>query len=244
MIDEQGFTAASINADDGSAESSLRVSEDEAIVPAPVAERQLPEATLSRLTGYLRVLTMLQAEGKHSASSGVLAEAAGVNPAIVRKDLSLLGSYGTRGVGYVVSELSQHISKALGLTQEWRVAIIGAGNLGRALAGYGGFTNRGFDVVSLIDSDPQLIGQHVGELVVSDGTDLATVIAREQVNMVVLAVPAAAAQPLCDELVGCGITSILSFAPGLLQVPSGVHLRKVDLATELQILAYHAQDVD
>ncbi|WP_407671348.1 redox-sensing transcriptional repressor Rex [Paeniglutamicibacter cryotolerans] len=215
-----------------------------AVRPSQVADRQLPEATLSRLTGYLRVLTSLQADGQHSASSGVLAEAAGVNPAIVRKDLSLLGSYGTRGVGYVVSELSQHISKALGLTQEWRVAIIGAGNLGRALAGYGGFRNRGFDVVALIDADPQLVGQRIGELVISDGTDLAAVIARDQANMVVLAVPAAAAQPLCDELVKCGISSILSFAPVPLQVPAGVHLRKVDLATELQILAYHAQDVD
>lgn len=207
------------------------------------ADRQLPEATLSRLTGYLRVLTSMQADGQLSASSGVLAEAAGVNPAIVRKDLSLLGSYGTRGVGYVVSELSQHISKALGLTQDWRVAIIGAGNLGRALAGYGGFRNRGFDVVALIDADPQLIGQRIGELEVSDGTDLGAVIARVKANMVVLAVPAAAAQPLCDELVACGISSILSFAPVALQVPVGVHLRKVDLATELQILAYHAQDV-
>lgn len=206
-------------------------------------EKILPEATLVRLTQYLRALHELEAQGNQQTSSGLLAQAAGVNPAILRKDLSLLGSYGTRGVGYVVTELAEHISKALGLGYTWRVAIVGAGNLGRALSGYGGFRNRGFEVVAILDAAEEVIGSRVGELQVSDIADLAAVIEESQANIAVLSVPGAAAQELCNKVVDCGVKSILSFAPIALQVPDGVILRKVDLATELQILAYHAQNI-
>lgn len=206
-------------------------------------DKVLPEATLARLTQYLRALNTLQAQGETRTSSGVLAAAAGVNPSILRKDLSLLGSYGTRGVGYVVTELTEHISKAMGLSQQWRVAIIGAGNLGRALSGYGGFRSRGFEIVAVLDAAPDVIGSKVGELTISDTRDLRAVLESTNANIAVLSVPGQAAQELCDRVVACGVRSILNFAPVVLQVPEGVNLRKVDLATELQILAYHAQNL-
>ncbi|MHA7294889.1 redox-sensing transcriptional repressor Rex [Arthrobacter sp. HLT1-21] len=205
------------------------------------AARQIPTASLTRLTIYLRALNSLLAEGTERVSSDRLAEAAGVNSPILRKDLSYLGSYGTRGVGYDVQYLNRQISTALGLTLDWRVAIIGAGNLGRALAGYSGFESRGFEIVSLFDADQLIVGAEVGWLRVSPVGDLEQVLERTRANMAVLAVPAAVAQSLCDRLVAAGITSILSFAPVVLQVPESVQLRKVDMATELQILAYHAQ---
>ena len=203
--------------------------------------RQIPPASLARLTIYLRALNSLLAEGIERVSSEELADAAGVNSPMLRKDLSYLGSYGTRGVGYDVQYLNSQISTALGLTQDWRVAIVGAGNLGRALAGYSGFQSRGFEVVALFDADQMIVGTEVGWLRVSPVEDLATVLHRTRANMAVLAVPAGVAQQLCDELVAAGVTSILSFAPVVLQVPDRVQLRKVDMATELQILAYHAQ---
>lgn len=212
--------------------------------PAGSLGRILPEATLGRLTQYLRALNTMQARGEARTSSGVLAAEAGVNPAILRKDLSLLGSYGTRGVGYVVTELAEQISKALGLLRQWRVAIIGAGNLGRALSGYGGFRSRGFEIVALLDSSPEVIGTTVGDLQVRAIADLDEILEATGANMAVLSVPGAAAQGLCDSLVERGVRSILNFAPVVLQVPAGVNLRKVDLATELQILAYHAQNLD
>ncbi|MCU6478892.1 redox-sensing transcriptional repressor [Arthrobacter silviterrae] len=209
--------------------------------PAAEPARQLPPATVSRLTLYLRTLNGLLAEGVDQVSSESLAESAGVGSANVRKDLSYLGSYGTRGVGYEVANLSRKIAQALGLTHEWRVAIVGAGNLGRALARYAGFETRGFDVVALLDADQMVIGNEIGWLRVSDVAELEPVLEKTRANMVVLALPAGVAQSVCDRVVTAGVHSILSFAPVALSVPDFVNLRKVDMATELQILAYHAQ---
>lgn len=218
------------------------------MIPTPTPEeqpagqaRQLPPATVSRLTLYLRTLNSLLADGVENVSSEALAESAGVGSANVRKDLSYLGSHGTRGVGYEVANLSRQIAQALGLTHEWRVAIVGAGNLGRALARYAGFESRGFDVVALFDADEMVVGSEIGWLRVSDVVNLETVVAASRVNMVVLALPAGVAQSVCDRVVAAGVHSILSFAPVALSVPGHVNLRKVDMATELQILAYHAQ---
>ncbi|ALQ30026.1 REX family transcriptional regulator [Arthrobacter sp. YC-RL1] len=200
----------------------------------------LPEATVARLTQYLRALNALESRGMERTSSGVLAKESGVNPAILRKDLSWLGSYGTRGVGYVVRELSEHINNTLGLNRDWRVLILGAGNLGRALSGYAGFTTRGFKVRAILDVSPDLVGTDVGNLHVESRNDLAEVVRREEINIAVLAVPGDAAQDLIYELGELGVNSVLSFAPKPLVVPRGMNLRRVDLSTELQILAYLA----
>jgi len=159
----------------------------------------------------------------------------------VRKDLSYLGSYGTRGVGYDVQQLLHLISRELGLTQDWSVLIVGVGNLGHALAGYGGFANRGFRVAGLVDADPARVGEEVGGVRVSHLDELESIVAAEQVSIGVIATPAAAAQAVCDRLVAAGVTSVLNFAPCVLSVPEQVDVRKVDLSIELQILAFHEQ---
>lgn len=207
----------------------------------PTASRGVPDATVARLPVYLRALTTLAAKGVATVSSQALAEAAGVGPAKLRKDLSYLGSYGTRGVGYEVDHLMFQISRELGLTQDWRVVIAGIGNLGHALANYGGFLSRGFTVAALLDADPDVVGEHVAGLKVSHVDDLEDVVRSTGARIGVLATPAGAAQPLCDRMVAAGITAILNFAPVVLQVPAGVEVRKVDLSTELQILAFHEQ---
>ena len=199
----------------------------------------VPEATIARLPVYHRALTGLLERGTATVSSDELAAAAGVNSAKLRKDLSLLGTYGTRGVGYDVEHLLAQIGRELGLSQEWPVVIVGVGNLGHALANYGGFASRGFRLVGLLDSDPNRTGEVVAGVAVRPVSDLAAVAAAEQVAIGVIATPATAAQQVCDVLVAAGVRSILNFAPAVLSVPDGVDDRKVDLASELQILAYH-----
>ncbi|THJ68394.1 redox-sensing transcriptional repressor Rex [Arthrobacter echini] len=208
--------------------------------PVGDAARPIPPASVARLTIYLRALNSLLAEGTERVSSEELADAAGVNSSMLRKDLSYLGSYGTRGVGYDAQYLTRQISAALGLTLDWRVAIIGVGNLGRALAGYPGFLSRGFGIVALVDTDQSVIDTEIGHLRVSAADDLEVVLERTRTNIAVLCVPTAVAQAVCDRLVEAGISSILSFTPVVLQVPEHVQVRKVDMSTELQILAYHA----
>jgi redox-sensing transcriptional repressor len=204
-------------------------------------ERGIPEATVARLPVYLRALTTLADRDVATASSEELAEAAGVNSAKLRKDLSYLGTYGTRGVGYDVNYLGYQIAREIGLTQDWSVVIIGIGNLGHALANYSGFASRGFQVAALFDSDPARIGEQIGGLPISALDDLGDVVASSHVQIGVIATPAAAAQDVCDRLVAAGVTSILNFAPAVLTVPAHVDVRKVDLSIELQILAYHEQ---
>jgi redox-sensing transcriptional repressor len=201
----------------------------------------IPEATIARLPLYLRALYALADRDTASVSSEELAAAAGVNSAKLRKDLSHLGSYGTRGVGYDVDYLIYQVSRELGLTQDWPVIIIGAGNLGRALANYGGFATRGFRVAAMIDSDPQVIGDSIAGHRVYAADEIERVVARFGVMIGAITVPAVAAQGICDRLVAAGVTSILNFAPVVLSVPEGVDVRKVDLSIELQILAFHAQ---
>jgi redox-sensing transcriptional repressor len=176
-----------------------------------------------------------------TVSSESLAAATGVNSAKLRKDLSYLGSYGIRGVGYDVEYLVRQISRELGLTQDWAVAIVGVGSLGRALANYKGFSSRGFRIVALIDADPSRVGEGLAGVTIEPLVDLERVVAGRGVSIGVIATPAGAAQSVCDRLVRAGVTSILNFAPVLLTVPPGVDVRKVDLSLELQILACHAQ---
>lgn len=197
----------------------------------------VPEATVARLPLYLRALHVLADEGHETVSSEELAEVAGVNSAKLRKDLSHLGSYGTRGVGYDVAYLVLHISSQLGLGRRCSVVLVGVGNLGRALAGYGGFGTRGLAVDALLDADREMVGQQIAGLTVRHVDELPHVASSGSIG--VIATPADAAQEVCDRLVAAGVTSILNFAPVVLAVPSHVDLRKVDLAVELQILSFH-----
>jgi len=205
------------------------------------ARRGIPEATVARLPVYHRVLTALRERGVATVSSSELAQASGVNSAKLRKDLSHLGSYGTRGVGYGVDYLRYQIARELGLTQDWPVVIVGVGNLGHALAGYGGFASRGFRIVGLLDADPTRVGEQVEGVAIRSLDDLEDVVSQGRASIGVIATPASAAQQVCDRLVAAGVTSILNFAPSVLTVPAGVDVRKVDLAVELQILAFHEQ---
>jgi redox-sensing transcriptional repressor len=201
----------------------------------------IPEATVARLPVYLRALYGLAERGVSTVASEELAVVAGVNSAKLRKDLSHLGSYGIRGVGYDVEYLIYQVSRTLGLTQDWPVVIVGAGNLGRALANYGGFVSRGFTISAMLDCDPAIVGSRIARLTVRHVDELEAVVARYNVSIGVIATPAGSAQTVCDRLVAAGVTSILNFAPLVLSVPEGVDVRKVDLSIELQILAFHAQ---
>ena len=191
---------------------------------------------MARLPVYLRVLAEVADE---TISSDDLAFGAGVNAAQVRKDLSHLGSYGTRGVGYDVAYLVRQISRQLGLSEDRRVAIVGVGNLGHALAGYGGFAERGFRIVAAFDIDPRTVGQRVGDVLVEPLERLADVVSEKGVEMALLTIPATAAQAAADAVVAAGVNSILNFAPARVEAPAGVAVRQVDLGVELQILSYY-----
>lgn len=203
--------------------------------------RHIPEATVARLPVYLRSLAELVDDKIATVSSERLAEMAGVNAAKVRKDLSYLGSYGTRGVGYDVEYLLFQMSRELGLTHDWPVAIVGAGNLGSALANYGGFTQRGFPVVAMFDADRAKVGKRVHGVEVHHTDDIVERAAELRIGIGVIATPAVAAQDVADKLVAAGVGSILNFAPTVITVPEGVSLRKVDLALELQILSFYQE---
>lgn len=204
------------------------------------AGRRIPEATVNRLPLYLRVLGEA-APRAGTISSEELAARAGVNAAQVRKDLSFLGSYGTRGVGYDVEFLLRQINRQLGLEGDQRVAIIGAGNLGQALASYGGFPSRGFHVVATFDADPAKVGATVGSTVVEPVSRLSAVVREKEVDIAVITTPAAAAQAVADTLAEAGVACILNFAPTTVVVPPHVALRQVDLGFELQILSFYRQ---
>ena len=205
----------------------------------PTPRRHLPEATVARLPLYLRCLDSLREDGTTTASSQLLADGAGVTSAQVRKDLSHLGSQGTRGVGYDVARLAEEIGEGLGLGGSRAVVLVGVGHLGQALAGYAGFRGRGFTVAALVDSDPAVVGTLVAGITVEPLESLAEVVARHEVTLGVVATPAAAAQQVCDALVAAGVRSLLLFAPGPVAVSPGVEVRLVDLALELQILSFH-----
>jgi len=203
--------------------------------------RRIPEATVARLPVYLRSLLEVAETKTATISSERLAEMAGVNAAKVRKDLSYLGSYGTRGVGYDVEYLRYQIAREIGVTQDWPVVIVGIGNLGHALANYSGFSSRGFRIVALLDADPQRQHETISGLGIRPFDEIEALVEEHDVAIGVIATPAPAAQGVCDRLVAAGVTSILNFAPAVLAVPEGVDVRKVDLSIELQILAYHEQ---
>jgi redox-sensing transcriptional repressor len=200
--------------------------------------RHIAESTIRRLSLYLSFLEEIEARGVKTTSSDDLAHLGGTTSAQVRKDLSFFGSFGKRGLGYSVPELSSRLRQILGLEKQWRVCIIGAGKIGAALARYAGFAERGFQVAGVYDRDPAKVGTRWGDITVRPESDLEKDIASKRYEIAVLAVPADAAQKLVDRVVKAGIKGILSFAPVQLSVPPDVALRAVNMAMELEGLTF------
>ena len=200
----------------------------------------VPNTTVQRLPVYLRCLVQEQSLRVPVANSVRIAEMAGTNAAQVRKDLSYLGEYGIRGIGYDVDGLVKHLTRWLGLEHVRKAAIVGYGRLGSALLGYGGFQDRGFSLAAVFDVDPEKIGVAAGSgLVVESLADFAAAVDRDALEIVVLTVPASVAQAVTDTVVAAGVKAILNFAPTKLHVPADVAVRQADVAAELQILSFH-----
>ena len=206
-----------------------------------MSNTNLPEATLSRLTVYQRALVELKEKDITSVSSRELAEISDSNEAKVRKDISYLGSYGTRGVGYDIDLLIEAIGIVLGGGFPRPVVLIGVGNLGRALSSYKGFRSSGFPIVGLVDKDLDVVGEKIGGLEVKSLDELDSLVSETKAVVGIIATPVESAQEVAECLVDAGISSILNFASTVVDVPSEVEVRKVDLATELQILGYYDQ---
>ena len=200
--------------------------------------KRIAESTVRRLSMYLRYLEELDQRGQKTASSDELASLFGTTPAQVRKDLSSFGSFGKRGLGYPVHELSAQLREILGLGREWRVVIVGAGKIGAALANYAGFHDRGFHIIGVYDNSPSKIGQVWGNETVRDMADLERDVARDKALIAVLAIPADDAQTVVDRIVAAGIRAILNFAPTPIQVPANVSLKTVNMAMELEGLSF------
>jgi redox-sensing transcriptional repressor len=200
---------------------------------------KIPEATIVRLSVYSRFLEQADKRGILTISSGEIAEGVGVSPAQVRKDLAYFGEFGTRGVGYNVKDLLRHTLKILGLSGQWNVVVIGAGNLGSALCSYRGFRERGFNIVGVFDNDLTKISKKLCDNEVMGTEKLKEVVREKNVKIGVLTVPAAAAQQAADQLTEAGVKAILNFAPKVLAVPDDVEVREIDLSTRLEILTFH-----
>lgn len=200
---------------------------------------KIPEATIIRLSVYSRHLTEVDRKGIVTTSSGDIAEGVGVSPAQVRKDLAYFGEFGTRGVGYNVKDLRQHILRILGLSADWSVCLVGAGNLGLALSSYKGFRERRFIITSIFDSDPKKVGTMIGKVEVMPIEKLIEVAKQNQTRIGILAVPAPAAQEIADKLIEAGVQAILNFAPTILSIPPQIELRNVDLAVNLEVLTFN-----
>lgn len=205
----------------------------------PAITDQISELTTARLSVYLRCLAQLDGDGVQTVSSNALADRFGLNAAQIRKDLAYFGEFGVRGVGYYVRDLRRNLRQILGLDRGVKVVIVGAGNLGLALADYPGFRNEGFDIVALLDNDRDKVGRcSRGGVIVRHIRDLPRVAERERVEIAVVAVPAVAAQGVVDQAVGVGIRAILNFSPGAVRVPPHVKLKSVDLTVSLESLSF------
>ena len=200
--------------------------------------RKIAESTVRRLSLYLRFLEEFEEQGVDTVSSEALATRGGTTSAQVRKDLSFFGSFGKRGLGYSVPELASRVRDILGLGKTYRVAVIGAGNIGVALVHFRGFEKHGFRVVSLYDADPKKIGRKRSNLIVRDQMSIEGDISQEPIDIAILVTPASAAQELVDRLVQVGVNAFLNFAPVQLRVPDDVVVKNVSLALELEALSY------
>jgi len=200
--------------------------------------RKVAESTVRRLSLYLRFLEAFEEQGMTTVSSEALAARGGTTSAQVRKDLSFFGSFGKRGLGYSVPELASKLRDILGLGTEYRVVIVGAGNLGRALVHFRGFEKRGFNVVAIYDDDPNKVGQVMNGLEVRDQSRLEKDLSVQRADIAVIVTPTEVAQKLADRLVGAGVRAILNFAPVQLQTPAAVVVKNVNLALDLEALSY------
>ena len=203
---------------------------------------KIPDATIGRLSLYSRYLKEADEKGITTISSQHIAKATGVTPAQVRKDLAYFGEFGTRGVGYNSRELFNYIMKILGLDKRWSIAIIGAGNLGRALSQYKGFQQRGFDVICIFDNDPKKIGKKLANIDIYSLDMLEEKVKELDIDLGIIAVPALAAQDVADKLVSVGIRGIINFAPVNITVTENIILRRVDLAAQLEYLTYYLEE--
>ena len=204
----------------------------------PVPVRKVAESTVRRLSLYLRFLEEFEEQGATTVSSEALASRGGTTSAQVRKDLSFFGSFGKRGLGYLVPELKTRLRDILGLDRRYRVVVIGAGKIGSALVQYGGFRARGFDLIAIYDNDPKKIGREWNGLLVRNVAELEGDLEREPADIAAVVTPAEAAQGVADRLVRCGIMAILNFAPVQLSVPEPVAVKTVNLVLELEALSY------
>ena len=206
--------------------------------PPPGPETRLSRASVGRLSLYLRRLEVLLREGTPRVSSGLLGEPLAINDAQVRKDLASLGNLGQPGIGYDIADLIHAIRAALGIDREWSAALVGVGNLARALLRYHGFTERGFRIVAVFDRDPAKVGQRIEGLTIHPTERMREVIAEQGAELGILTVPAEAAQSVADGLIAAGIKGLLNFAPGVIRAPSGVSVVPVDLTVQLEQLAF------
>ena len=211
----------------------------------PTSNEPPSDLTTGRLSVYLRCLTFLESQNQATVSSAELAERFHLNSAQIRKDLACFGEFGTRGVGYNVSHLKQHLIHTLGLDRTRNVLIIGAGNLGMALADYGGFHERGFHVVALLDVDPQKVGRASRSgIPVLHYDQLREVVEKHRVDIGIIAVPGQGAQTVCDALVEANVCAILNFAPAQMRLRRGVKVKSVDLRINLESLSFYLKNVE
>ena len=201
----------------------------------------IPDIVIGRLPIYLRALTQLSQQGHEITSSHELGQRLGISSAQIRKDLSHFGEFGKQGTGYQISHLQAQLKQILQVDREWSMVVVGAGDLGRAIAHYGGFVERGFRVVGIFDSDPNKIGTGNANLKVMDPASLKSVIHDQHVKIAVIAVPAQFAQQVCDGLIDAGVHAILNYAPITLTVPDNVHVQYIDPVTDLQRMTYYLE---
>ncbi len=206
--------------------------------------RRISDSTIHRLSIYYRALLALEKEGYETISSKELAKREKLTPAQVRKDLSFFGSFGTRGLGYPVKQLMQQISEILGINRIWNVALIGVGNIGSALVSYKEFAKQGFIIKLIFDNDQRKIGSNHKGITVSDTADMKKLLRENDISMIILTVPASAAQAVCDDVVASGGKAILNFAPVNLRVPDDVLLRNENMAIELEHLSFSLSNKD
>ncbi|MEX1249048.1 MAG: redox-sensing transcriptional repressor Rex [Anaerolineales bacterium] len=201
--------------------------------------KQIPDIVIGRLPIYLRALLQMSQEGRQVTSSQELGERLGISAAQIRKDLSQFGEFGKQGTGYNIEFLAKQVREILKVNRVWDVAIVGAGDIGRALAGYNGFSERGFRITMIFDNKAELIGSRAGEFVIQDTRTMKDEIRAAGIKMAMIAVPAAQAQAVADQLVEAGVRAILSYAPVNLNVPAGVRVQNIDPSIHLQRMTYY-----